>query len=118
MVYRVLLSTEMEDLSFVLNILGDGRAITRIMGEDLLLEVRMEGENEMQNGIDGFSEFLDPAGAVEAEEESVVSESEMRAIPGYDVMPLIADSMAYELRIEMENGECDLDFPGRSEEGE
>lgn len=52
--YRVLLSTEMEDLSFVLNILGDGRAITRVMGEDLLLEVRMEGENEMQNGIDGF----------------------------------------------------------------
>ena len=71
-----------------------------------------------ESGIDGFSEFLDPAGAVEAEEESVVSESEMRAIPGYDVMPLIADSMAYELRIEMENGECDLDFPGRSEEGE
>lgn len=39
--YRVLLSTELEDLSFVLNILGDGRAITRVMGKDLLVEVRM-----------------------------------------------------------------------------
>lgn len=69
-----------------------------------------------ESGMDGFSEFLDPMGSRESEEESVsesvVSESEMRAIPGYDVMSLIADSMAYELRIEMENGECDLDFPG------
>lgn len=72
-------------------------------------------ESPPENGISGFSEFLDPTSTPEAEEESVVSESEMRAIPGYDVMPLIADSMAYELRIEMENGECDLDFPGRNE---
>lgn len=70
-------------------------------------------ESPPENGMDGFSEFLDPSGGAEVEEESVVSESEMRAIPGYDVMPLIADNMAYELRIEMENGECDLDFPGR-----
>ena len=33
-------------------------------------------------------------------------------IKGVDAMPLLTDSMAYELRMAVGDGECDMDFPG------
>ena len=80
-----------------------------------------EGRN---NSLDGLTEFL-----ANSEFESSSrrrgghsfsggdSNAEVRVddLLGWKALTLLTDCMAYELRIEIGDGECDLDFPGKEE---
>lgn len=71
------------------------------------------------DSIDGLSEFLTgenlcPSRREEHQvEEDVVNGVKVKDILGANCMTLIDDTMAYELRMEICDGECDMDFPGK-----
>ena len=81
----------------------------------------MEGRN---NSLDGLTEFLANS---ELESSSrrrgghsfsggdETAEVRVDDLIGWKALTLLTDCMAYELRIEIGDGECDLDFPGKGE---
>ena len=85
-----------------------------VENKPLSISPPLDGDSPVRSDIDGFSEFLDSNSSQEGEneDESLFSSIRVDLIPGYGAMTLITDSMAYELRMEMEDGEYDMDFPG------
>lgn len=75
------------------------------------------------DSLDGLNEFLETsaleersvrtrAGRLGMESETIGS-IRVDDIVGWKALTLLTDCMAYELRMELENGECDMDFPGK-----
>ena len=69
-----------------------------------------------QNSLDSIQDLLhgEPFPSEYESEEHGESGVSVRVndIKGVDAMQLIPDSMAYELRMAVDDGECDMDFPG------
>ena len=65
----------------------------------------LDGLKDLLNGEPFASEF--EAGGAKSKVSVRVDD-----IKGVDAMPLLQDSMAYELRMAVGDGECDMDFPG------
>ena len=70
--------------------------------------------------MEGLNEFLDAErfesryGDRGSRKEECVPTIRVDDIKGVEAMTLLTDSMAYELRMAVGDGECDMDFPGRS----
>lgn len=74
----------------------------------------------ISDGMEGLNEFLDAErfesryGDRGSRKEECVPTIRVDDIKGVEAMTLLTDSMAYELRMAVGDGECDMDFPGRS----
>ena len=86
--------------------------------EEVLPDI--EDDDIRHDSIDGLTEFLDQEDLRpsrrrrenQLNEGEIVNGVRVEEIVGAHCMTLLEDSMAYELRFESENGDCDLDFPG------
>lgn len=69
------------------------------------------------DSLDGLTEFLESTNMESSHRRVRNSEEVSRSIRfdqiiGAKAMTLLNDTMAYELRMEIADGECDMDFPG------
>ena len=70
------------------------------------------------DSLDGLTDFLESSNMESSRRrgppnEEIVTSMCLDHIIGSKAMTLLTDSMAYELRMEIADGECDMDFPGR-----
>lgn len=83
-----------------------------------------DDESLRHDSIDGLSEFLEHENLrpsrrrdQQMEEAEVVNGVKVDELVGAHCITLLEDSMAYELRLEISDGECDMDFPGTDWKG-
>lgn len=75
------------------------------------------------DSLDGLSEFLETSALEERSartragrlgmESKTTGSIRVDDIVGWKALTLLTDCMAYELRMELGDGECDMDFPGK-----
>ena len=71
-----------------------------------------EDGSQHHDSLDGLTDFLESSRRRGQSNEDIVTAMRLDHIIGSKAMTLLTDSMAYELRMEIADGECDMDFPG------
>ena len=71
------------------------------------------------DSLDGLTDFLESSNMETSRRRSLLNEEIVASkrfdnIIGSKAMTLLTDGMAYELRMEIADGECDMDFPGEA----